>query len=64
MTRSDDNADENNENIDYIDKILNEIGGSFKLYQILNYLIFCIPLAISGTLGLSYVFTALNLDYR
>lgn len=63
MNRNDDENHEN-KNVDYIDTILNEIGGSFKRYQIIIYLIFCIPLAISGTLGLSYVFTALNLDYR
>lgn len=51
-------------NIDYIQLILNDIGGTFKRYQIINYILFCIPFALSGTFGLSYVFTALNLDYR
>lgn len=64
MNPNDEEDGKKDGSVDYIDTILNEIGGSFKRYQIINYIIFCIPLAISGTLGLSYVFTALNLDYR
>lgn len=51
-------------NTDYVQLILNDFGGSFKRYQIINYILFCIPFALSGTFGLSYVFTALNLNYR
>lgn len=50
--------------IDLVELILSDIGGTFKKYQILNYILFCIPFTLSGTFGLSYVFTALNLDYR
>lgn len=49
---------------DLVELILKDIGGTFKKYQILNYILFCLPLALSGSFGLSYVFTALNLDYR
>ena len=49
---------------DLVDTILVDLGGTFKKYQIINYILFCIPFALSGTFALSYVFTALNLDYR
>lgn len=52
------------EKVDFVQLILDDIGGTFARYQILNYILFCIPFAISGTFGLSYVFTALNLEYR
>lgn len=52
------------ESVDYVQMILDDIGGTFNRYQIINYILFCIPFALSGTFGLSYVFTALNLDYR
>lgn len=52
------------EKVDYVQLILDDIGGTFKRYQIFNYILFCIPFALSGSFGLSYVFTALNLDYR
>lgn len=51
-------------NVDLVDLILSDLGGTFKKYQIINYILFCIPFALSGTFALSYVFTALNLDYR
>lgn len=49
---------------DLMDIILRDLGGSFKKYQVINYILFCIPFALSGTFALSYVFTSLNLDYR
>lgn len=49
---------------DLVELILDDIGGSFKKYQIINYILFCIPFALSGSFGLSYVFTALNVEYR
>lgn len=49
---------------DLVELILKDIGGTFKRFQILNYILFCLPFALSGSFGLSYVFTALNLDYR
>lgn len=51
-------------NVDYVQLILDDIGGTFKRYQIFNYILFCMPFALSGSFGLSYVFTAMNLDYR
>lgn len=51
-------------NVDLVEVILNDIGGTFKKYQIINYVLFCLPFALSGSFGLSYVFTALNLEYR
>lgn len=52
------------QDVDLVDVILQDLGGTFKKYQIINYILFCIPFALSGTFALSYVFTALNLDYR
>lgn len=54
----------NQQKDDLVDVILSDLGGTFKKYQIINYILFCIPFALSGTFALSYVFTALNLDYR
>lgn len=54
----------NQKHVDLVDVILSDLGGTFKKYQIINYILFCIPFALSGTFALSYVFTALNLDYR
>lgn len=51
-------------NIDLVELILSDIGGTFRKYQIFNYILFCLPFSLSGTFGLSYVFTALSLDYR
>lgn len=50
--------------IDLLEVILSDIGGTFKKYQILNYVLFGFTLTLSGAFSLSYVFTALNLDYR
>ncbi len=52
------------QDVDVVDAILSDLGGTFKKYQIINYILFCIPFALSGTFALSYVFTALNLEYR
>lgn len=60
--RQPDSGDAKND--DCVELILNDIGGGFKRYQIINYVLFCIPFALSGAFGLNYVFTALNLDYR
>lgn len=49
---------------DLVELILKDIGGTFKKFQIFNYILFCLPFALSGSFGLSYVFTALSLDYR
>lgn len=47
-----------------IEYILNDIGGSYSRFQILNYTLFSIPICMVGMIGLSYVFTSLNLEYR
>lgn len=57
-------AANNEQDVDVVDAILFDLGGTFKKYQIINYILFCIPFALSGTFALSYVFTALNLNYR
>ncbi|KAG4067214.1 hypothetical protein HA402_000205 [Bradysia odoriphaga] len=57
-------ASNNQQDVDVIDAILSDLGGTFRKYQIINYILFCIPFALSGTFALSYVFTALNLNYR
>lgn len=45
------------------DPVLREIG-EFGRYQILNYVMLCIPIAIYAGITLTYVFTAGNLNYR
>lgn len=56
--------DANNTKNSDIQYILNDIGGSFGKFQWLNYVLFAIPISLSGLVSLTYVFTALNLDYR
>lgn len=50
--------------VDFLEVIFTNIGGTFGKYQIINFILFCLPFALSGSFGLSYVFTALNIDYR
>lgn len=50
--------------VDLLELIFTDIGGTFGKYQIINFILFCIPFALSGSFGLSYVFTALNVDHR
>lgn len=50
--------------VDLSEVIFTDIGGTFGKYQIINYILFCLPFALSGSFGLSYVFTALNIDHR
>lgn len=50
--------------VDFLEVIFTNIGGTFGKYQISNFILFCLPFALSGSFGLSYVFTALNVDYR
>lgn len=54
-------VDNNSDDYEYI---INDIGGSFGTFQILNYVLYSIPIAIAGIVVMTYVFTALNLDYR
>lgn len=49
---------------DLLEVILNDIGGTFNKFQIINYILFCIPFALSGSFGVNYVFTALNIEHR
>lgn len=49
---------------DLAEVILKEIGGTFKKYQIINYILFCLPFALSGSFGVNYVFTTLKVEYR
>lgn len=48
--------------VDLSEVIFTDIGGTFGKYQIINFILFCLPFALSGSFGLSYVFTALNID--
>lgn len=50
--------------VDLLEVIFTDIGGTFGKYQIINFILFCLPFALSGSFGLSYVFTALNIDHR
>lgn len=46
-----------------LDRILVELG-QFGKFQIINYILLCIPVALSAIYALSYVFTAGDLEYR
>lgn len=46
-----------------LDRILVELG-QFGKFQIINYFLLCIPVALSAIYALSYVFTAGDLEYR
>lgn len=49
---------------DDIEYIIENIGGSYGQFQIFNYILYSIPICVSGIVVMTYVFTALNLDYR
>lgn len=57
-------GDVSDKKVDFLEVIFANIGGTFGKYQIINFILFCLPFALSGSFGLSYVFTALNIDYR
>lgn len=46
-----------------LDAILSEVG-EFKLRQIIQFFLICIPNILSAAFLMSYVFTANTLDYR
>lgn len=46
-----------------LDFVLSEIG-EFGPYQIWNYILIAIPIALSATYVVGYIFTATALDYR
>lgn len=45
------------------DVILNEVG-QFGVYQVVTYLLICIPNILSATYAVNYMFSANTLDYR
>lgn len=51
------------ENYD-LEYILNEIGGTFGRFQIWNFVMYSMGLCFCGMASMSYVFTAMNLEYR
>lgn len=54
----------NSANNDDIEFILRDIGGSYGKFQLCNYILFSIPILMSGLISIVYVFTALNIDTR
>lgn len=54
--KTDDNSD--------IEFILNDIGGTLSKFQIYNYASYLFSLTVAGVVIMSYVFSALNLEYR
>lgn len=54
--KKDDNSD--------IEFILNDIGGTFNKFQIYNHCTYLFSLAVAGVVIMTYVFSALNLEYR
>lgn len=65
LTREEDDQEiqrkQSNQNTE---EILDELGGSFSRFQLYNYALLSIPIMVSGMVALTYVFTALNLEYR
>lgn len=49
---------------DDIEFIFEDIGGTFGKFQIYNYILFAVPIFLSGAYILDYVFSGLDLDYR
>lgn len=47
-----------------IDFVLKDVGGTFGRFQIFNYLMLSVSIFISGTTVLEYVFAALEIDHR
>lgn len=54
--KPDDNSD--------IDFILNDIGGPYNKFQLFNYASYMFSLCFCGIVIMTYVFSALNLEYR
>lgn len=48
---------------DEVDVILSDIG-EFRRFQIVNFILLAIPIALGGAHSVSYIFTATPLDYR
>lgn len=46
-----------------LDTILTEVG-EFGIFQVITYLLFCIPNIISAAYAVNYMISANTLDYR
>lgn len=57
-------SDTSNDDLNDIDFILKDVGGTFGRFQIYNYLMLSMSMFISGSIVLDYVFTALEIDHR
>lgn len=53
-----------NKELNDIDFVLKDVGGTFGRFQICNYLMLSASIFISGTSVLEYVFAALEIDHR
>lgn len=58
------NRDSEHQKIDYVQLILNDIGGTFNKFQIFNYIILSLPFIMTASFIVNYVFTTLDSDYR
>lgn len=47
-----------------IDQLLNDLGGGYNRLQRFNYCLMCVPIFLAGALGIGYIFTTLDLDFR
>lgn len=47
-----------------LDLVLNELGGQFGLFHLINFTLVGITLWVSAFSSLGYVFAASNLEYR
>lgn len=63
-SKKDEKSSNQASNSDDIEFILNDLGGTYGKFQLWNYLLFSIPVFVSGTLVILFVFTTLNVDYR
>lgn len=56
--------DASSDELNDIDFILKDVGGTFGQFQIYNYLMLSFSIFISGVIILDYVFTALEINHR
>lgn len=56
--------DASSDELNDIDFILKDVGGTFGRFQIYNYLMLSFSIFISGVIILDYVFTALEINHR
>lgn len=50
--------------LDDVDLILKDLGGTFSRFQIYNYLMLSFSMFVTGTFVLDYVFATLQVDHR